>query len=363
MVRSSAAGAILTVDLEALAANYERLRAELRGVECAGVVKADAYGLGLRPVARALAEAGCRKFFVAHQMEGVALRSCLPEAEVFVLHGPMPGEEAAFAEARLVPVLNTRRQVAGWLRQARRAPAALHLDSGLNRLGLAPEGLDEAGRLKLCLVMSHLAAAEEPDDPANERQRRRFQRLRARLPAAPASLANSSGIFLGRRYHLDLARGGVALYGVNPTPGRAKPVRDVIHLQGKILAVRQIDRGQGVGYGASFRAAERRLIATVPVGYADGYFRALGNRAFAAIDGHRVPVVGRVSMDLITLDVTEVPGGVAEGAPVDLIGGSIGLDEVAGWAGTIEYEILTALGPRYHRRYRRRGPGRTRTAP
>jgi alanine racemase len=363
MVRSSAAGAILTVDLAALAANYERLRAELAGIACAGVVKADAYGIGLAPAARALAEAGCRAFFVAHQVEAAALRRHLPEAEIFVLHGPMPGEETAFAEARLVPVLNTPHQVAGWLRRARRAPAAVHLDSGLNRLGLGADDLAEVPGLNLRLLMSHLASAEEVGNPSNARQRRRFMTLKARLPAAPASLANSSAIFLGPRYHFDLARGGVALYGGNPTPGRPNPMRDVIHLQGKILALRQIDRGQGVGYGATFRAPGRRLIATVPVGYADGYFRALGNRAFAAIDGYRVPVVGRVSMDLITLDVTEVPGGVAEGALVDLIGGGVGLGEVAGWAGGIEYEVLTALGRRYHRRYRRHAGSSRQTVP
>jgi alanine racemase len=350
MVRSSAAGAILTVDLEALTWNYGRLCLELGGVPCAGVVKADAYGLGLRPVARTLAAAGCRSFFVAHQAEGEALRRALPDAEVFVLHGPMPGQEAVIAAARLVPVLNTPAQVRAWLTAAARAPAAVHLDTGLNRLGLSRDQLAGVECLNLRLVMSHLASAEEPDNPANAAQRRRFVELKALLPAAPASLVNSSGIFLGPDYRFDMGRGGVALYGVNPMPGRPNPMRDVVHLQGKILSVRQIDSGEGVGYGATFRAAGPRLIATVPVGYADGYFRALGNRAFAAIDGHRVPVVGRVSMDLITLDVTEAPG-AAEGALVDLIGGGVALAEVAHWAGSIEYEVLTALGRRYHRRY------------
>jgi len=357
MPSSETAGALLSVDLAALAANYVHLGQELGGVPCAAVVKADGYGLGTAPVAEALAEAGCTSFFVAHQAEGEALRQCLPEAEILVLHGPMPGMEAAFVEARLVPVLNTVAQLEGWRAAAKAAPSALHLDSGLNRLGLGAAELQacDPGQLNLALVMSHLASAEEPQNPMNERQRQRFLDLKAGLPAARASLANSSGIFLGPDFHFDLARGGVALYGVNPTPGRPNPMRDVVHLQGKILALRQIDRGEGVGYGSTYRAAERRLIATVPVGYADGYFRALGNRAFAAIDGRRVPVVGRVSMDLITLDVSDVPGGVREGTLVDLIGGGVPLAELAQAAGTIEYELLTALGPRYHRRYHRGG--------
>lgn len=358
MPSSDAAGAILDVDLDALAENYARLVEELSGAACAAVVKADGYGLGAGPVVAALADAGCGYFFVAHQFEGEEIRRLLPEAEILVMHGPMPGTEAAFVEARLVPVLNTRAQVEGWLAAAATAPAALHVDSGLNRLGLGPAELAAIApeRLDLALVMSHLASAEEPENPMNRAQRQRFLETLAGLPTARASLANSSGIFLGPDFHFDLARAGVALYGVNPTPDRPNPMRDVVRLRGRILSLRQIDSGEGVGYGSTYRAAGRRLIATVPVGYADGYFRAFGNRAFAAIDGHRVPVVGRVSMDLITLDVTDVPGGVArEGALVELVGGAVPLADLAQAAGTIEYEILTALGPRYHRRYRRRG--------
>jgi alanine racemase len=359
MPSSEAAGAILTVDLAALVANYRRLRAELGTVECAAVVKADAYGLGLAAVARALAGAGCRSFFVAHQIEGQALRALLAEADIYILHGAMAGTEAGFAADRLIPVLSTPAQIDGWLAAVPNHPAALHLDSGLNRLGLSPAQLDDLlatperlAALELTLVLSHLAAAEAPENPANREQLDRFRALKAKLAAPRSSLANSSGIFLGPEYHFDLGRAGVALYGVNPTPGRPNPMLEVVRLQGKILALREIDRGEGVGYGAAYRAAGPRRIATVPVGYADGYFRALGNNAFAALDGQRIPVVGRVSMDLITLDVTALPAGAAEvGRLVDLIGGAVPLEAVAAAAGTIEYEILTALGPRYHRHY------------
>ena len=359
MPSSSAAGAILDIDLGALVSNYHRLQQELTGANCAAVVKADAYGLGLEKVARALASAGCGTFFVAHQMEGETLRGLLPKAEIFVLHGPMPGTESAFVRDRLIPVLNTRAQVDGWLATGDASPVALHLDSGLNRLGLSEAELDDLlatpdslAKINLRLVISHLARAEDPAVDMNRAQRDRFLELKAKLAPAPASLANSSGIFLGPDFQFDLVRGGVALYGVNPTPGQDNPMRDVVRLRGKILSLREIDSGQSVGYGAAYRAAGRRRIATVPVGYADGYFRSLGNSAYAAIDGQPVPVVGRVSMDLITLDVTDVAPGVAQaGALVDLIGGAAPLADVAAAAGTIEYEVLTALGSRYHRRY------------
>ncbi len=359
MPSSDSAGAILTIDLAALVANYRRLQAALGAAECAAVVKADAYGLGLAPMARALARAGCRSFFVAHQIEGQALRALLTDADIYVLLGPMPGTEPGFAADRLIPVLSTPAQVEGWSARAANHPAALHLDTGLNRLGLGPAQLDDLlaapdrlAALDLRLILSHLAAAEEPENPTNRKQLERFNAMKAKLPAAPASFANSSGIFLGPDYHFDMGRGGVALYGVNPTPGHPNQMLEVVRLQGKILALREIDRGEGVGYGAAYRAAGPRRIATVPVGYADGYFRSLGNKAFAAVDGQRIPVVGRVSMDLITLDVTELPAGVAEvGRLVDLIGGAVPLDAVAAAAGTIEYEILTALDSRYHRRY------------
>lgn len=355
---AAAAGAVLTVDLEAIAENYRRLDRESGGAVCAAVVKANAYGLGVRRVAPALHGAGCRHFFVAHLREGVALRALLPEVEIQVLHGPMPGTEPAFRDARLIPVLNSLAQVDAW-RNSGGGPAALHLDSGLSRLGLAPAEVEILAEtparlrgLELRQVSSHLASGELPDAASNGEQRIAFEAARRLLPAAPASLAASSGIFLGPEFHLDMVRVGVALHGVNPTPKQPNPMRQVVNLQAKILNAREIDAGEGVGYGLTWRAPGRRRIATVAMGYGDGYLRALGNRAEAAIQGQRVPVVGRISMDLITLDVTEAPESALDfGAPVEMIGETVTLDELAAAGDTIAYEILTGLGERLHRAY------------
>ena len=358
------AGAVLTVDLGAVRDNYRRLRAALPTARSAAVVKADAYGLGMARVAPVLAAAGARQFFVAHLGEAIELRGVLGDGpEIFVLNGLMAGAEADYPAHGLVPVLNSLAELDSWRglaeRTQRRLPAALHLDTGMNRLGLPAAELarlaDEPARLdgiELAFVMSHLACADQPGDPLNARQLTAFRAARARLPAAPASLANSSGIFLGPDYHFDLARPGVALYGVNPTPERPNPMRQVVRLQGKILQLRDIDAPQSVGYGATHRAAGPARIATVAVGYADGYLRTLSNRGSAFIGGKKVAVAGRVSMDLITLDVTSVPRAAAHpGALVDLLGPDHDLDALARQAGTVGYELLTALGQRYHRLY------------
>ena len=361
------AGAILTIDLDAVADNYRRLCAELGAAACAAVVKADAYGLGMARVAPALARAGARTFFVAQLEEATALRAMFPvevEVEIFVFNGLGAGRAAEFQAGRVHPVLNSLGEIGAWAAAARAAgralPAAVHIDTGISRLGLPDDELEalaaDRGRLAgidLRYLVSHLACADRPEHPLNAEQLRRFRAARARLPDAPASLANSSGIFLGADYHLDLARPGVALYGVNPTPGQPNPMRQVVRLQGKILQVREIDASRTVGYGATHRAAGPTRIATVAVGYADGYLRSLSNRGSAWLGDRRVPVVGRVSMDLITLDVTGASAEAARpGAFVDLIGADLSTDEVAEAAGTIGYEILTSLGRRYHRVYR-----------
>ena len=358
------AGAILTIDLDALAENYRRLCAELNGVPCAAVVKADGYGLGLTRVAPALFRAGAREFFVAQLGEAIALRDALPEtAEIYVFNGLAAGPAAEFQAQRIVPVLNSLGEIADWQAAARQGTralaAALHVDTGMSRLGLPAGELDtlaaEPERLNGIVVrhvMSHLACADEPRHPLNAAQLAEFRAARARLPAAPASFANSSGIFLGADYHFDLGRPGVALYGINPTPGHPNPMRQVVRLQGKILQVREIDAPRTVGYGATHRAAGPTRVATVAVGYADGYLRSISNRGSAWLGNQRVPVVGRVSMDLITLDVTgTAPESAYPGAFVDLIGPELPADNVAADAGTIGYEVLTALGQRYHRVY------------
>jgi alanine racemase len=367
----AASGAVLTIDLDAIAENWRQLSARAKGAECAGVVKANAYGLGAGRVAPALAAAGCRSFFVATIDEGIALRrslfeACRPSATapapaIYVLNGVLPGTEADVADEGLIPVLNTFAQVEAWSALAgrldRALPAALHIDTGMSRLGLAA---DELARLKadlrplaairLVLLMSHLACADEPGHPLNDGQRARFLAAVAGLPRARLSLANSSGICLGPACHFDMVRPGAALYGVNPQPLEANPMRHTVVLQGRILQVREIDSPQTVGYGATHRAQSRARIATVAVGYADGYHRALSNRGSGFIEGMRVPLVGRVSMDLVTFDVSAAAA-ARPGAFVELIGPNLPVDTVARDAGTIGYEILTALGPRYHRRY------------
>ncbi|MFQ6017582.1 MAG: alanine racemase [Kiloniellaceae bacterium] len=365
------AGAILTVDLAAVQANYRRLKRELGATECAAVVKADAYGLGLERVGPALLRAGARTFFTAQLDEAIALRRILaeagvdesPKATIFVLNGVVAGPAEDFLAHAVYPVLNSLGEIDAWRDAAEAAgralPAALHVDTGMNRLGLPQAELDALAAdharlagLELRFVMSHLACADTPEHPLNAAQLAAYTAARARLPHAPASLANSSGIFLGQAYHFELARPGVALYGVNPTPGRPNPMTQVVRLQGRILQVRDVDAPQTVGYGATHRATGPTRIATVAVGYADGYLRSLSNRGSAWIGDHRVSVVGRVSMDLITLDVTAVSREAARpGTFVDLIGPEQGVDALAEAAGTVGYEILTALGRRYHRVY------------
>ena len=359
-------GAILTIDLDAIAANYRLLRGRLAGAACAAVVKADAYGLGMEHVAPALARAGCETFFVAHIDEGIELRRLLPDAGIHVFNGLHAGCEPVFAEHRLVPVLNSLGDIEAWARFCGRAgaspfpPADIHLDTGMTRLGLPPDEVDvlagepdRLGSIDVAYVLSHLACADEPGHGLNRRQVDAFRKARGALAAGAASLANSSGIFLGPDYHFDLARPGAALYGVAPVPGESNPMAQVVRLQGKILQVRDVDTPQTVGYGATHRIARRGRIATVAVGYADGYLRSLSNSGGANFGDIRVPVVGRVSMDLITLDVSDLPHRTARpGDLVDLIGPHNPVDRLAADAGTIGYEILTSLGSRYHRVYK-----------
>jgi alanine racemase len=355
---ASRAGAILDIDLAGIVANWRTLAAMAAPAACAAVVKANAYGLGAAPVAEALALAGCRLFFVATLDEGIALRQALgPVSEIAVFNGPMPGTARDFAEHALVPVLNHPGQIAEWEEHARARPAMLQIDSGMARLGLTAREFDSIAPSPPSLgwraALSHLACADRPDAPMNEVQRARFAAAAARLPGVPSSLAASSGIFLGRRFHLDLVRPGAALYGVNPRPGRPNPMRQVVRLSAKILQVRQIDRGETVGYGAAHVMPAPGRVATVAVGYADGWLRSFGRHGSGALAGNRVPLIGRVSMDLATFDVSAVPEALAHpGAEIELLGEGYGVDAAAADAGTIGYEILTGLGARYHRVYR-----------
>lgn len=359
-----ASQSVLTIDLDAIAQNYRDLRlTHLSRGTCAAVVKADAYGLGARRVAPALYEAGCRAFYVAHLGEAVAVREALqdPAASVYVLGGLFANEIAEFRHAGIVPVLNDLDQIELWSGEARKAgqtlPAVIHIDTGMSRLGLSPKEAArlsaEPGRLaglQIHFWMSHLACADEPDHPLNREQLNLLKAMTGKLPPAPVSFANSSGIFLGREYHLDQSRPGCALYGINPIPGRPNPMRQVARLDAKILQIRTIDHPRTVGYGATHRAAGPTRVATIAAGYADGWLRSLSNRGFAVVNGVKVPFIGRVSMDLITIDVTSLPG-LNPGDPVELMGNHLTPDDVADLAGTIGYEVLTRLGSRFHRRY------------
>ncbi|HYI85342.1 MAG TPA: alanine racemase [Acetobacteraceae bacterium] len=361
MGRPTPIEALLSIDLAAIAANWRLLGNRHPGGAVAAVVKANAYGLGAARVGPALRDAGCRHFFVAHLAEGVALREALGQAPtIAVLNGFAPGSDG---DAALLPVLNSLLDVEAHAAAARRrnsvAPVILHLDTGMNRLGLDrreqeavaadPSRLDG---LDLRWLMTHLACADEPKHPLNAAQAVRFAAICARLPvAAPRSIANSSGMFLGPAFTSDLARPGCALYGINPTPGRPNPMRQAVRLDAPVLQMREIAPGDTVGYGATWTAERPSRVATVAAGYADGYLRALSGRAFGVFAGQSVPLIGRVSMDLIVFDVTDAPP-VAPGAAVQLIGPENTPDELAARAGTIGYEILTALGNRYRREYR-----------
>jgi len=365
----------LTVRLPAITANYRTYRRLTGPAAVAAVVKADAYGLGAARVVPALAGAGCDSFFVARLEEGIALRKIVPPARIFVLDGADPDSVPALLRFSLTPALNSLAQIAAWSAAARvgRTPldAVLHVDTGMNRLGLSGEELatlagEQARRLvglNLVLVMSHLACADEPQNKMNAQQLSRFRQALAMLPTAPASLAASHGAMLGIDYHFDLVRPGVALYGADPQkPEGQKPegkatagtapslMQTAAVLTAKVLQVRRIDLGESVGYAATFRAKRPSMIATVALGYADGIPRTLSNKGGAAIAGLRVPVIGRVSMDLTTLDVSALAEPPHVGADVELLGDTINLGEVAQTAGTNEYEILTRLR-RVPRRY------------
>ncbi|HMB76718.1 MAG TPA: alanine racemase [Kiloniellaceae bacterium] len=358
---------VLTVDLAAIVENHRRLHMTSKLRSAAAVVKADAYGLGAERVGPALARAGVRSFFVATLEEGLDLRAALdaavPACSIYVLGGPLPGSEPLFEEHKLMPVINSLGQLETWRRynKAREQvlPAALHVDTGLSRMGFPRQEVEKLaeypalldGTLPL-LIVSHLVAAEEPAHPMNRLQLEAFRAALKLLPSTSASLANSSGIFLGDDYHFNMVRCGAALYGVNPTPGQPNPMTQVVQLKARILQTRWIDAPQSVGYGASHKVSRPTRIATVSAGYADGLFRSLSNRGKVWAAGREVPVVGRVSMDFLTIDITDLePEAVGAGDFVEILGPNRDIDALAAEAGTIGYEMLTDLGKRYHRVY------------
>jgi alanine racemase len=353
----------LTVRLSAIAANFETAQRLAGTATAAAVVKADAYGTGLAPVVPALIQAGCDTFFVARLEEGLALRPLAPEARIFVLDGAQPDAVPALISHRLTPVLNSIAEIAGWSAAARatrtRLDAAIHIDTGMNRLGLpgtelATLAAGHAKRLegiRLVLLMSHLACSNDGEAKMNRIQLDRFKTALAILPPAPASLAATGGIMLGTEYLFDMVRPGIGLCGGNPQPAKPNPFLVAVRLTARILQLRRADKGETVGYGAAFRIKRPSLLATAGVGYADGLMRAISNRGVGAVGGVKVPVVGRVSMDLVTLDVTDVPGALVTGMDVEFFGDTVSLEEIAQAANTISYEILTLLSHRATRVY------------
>jgi alanine racemase len=365
---ASATG-LLTVDLDAIVANWRKLEKTAVPAECSAVVKADAYGCGVAPVAGALAAAGCKTFFVATVDEARAARAALPpSATLYVLDGFFQNCGDAYAKVDARPVIGDLNELAEWDVFCRRSGwaggAAVHIDTGMNRLGLSiteAQGIIpriNAGDHGITLVMSHLACSESLNHPLNARQLAAFREIASLFTGVPTSLANSSGVFLGGAFQFDLVRPGAALYGINPTPEADNPMQPVVDLKARIIHIRNVEKGESVGYGGTWTARRPTRLAIVSAGYADGYFRAGSSNdgtrgAEVVVAGKRCPIAGRVSMDLIAVDVTDLEKSAARrGHMVTLIGEGITVDELAHHFGTIGYEVLTSIGRRYARVYK-----------
>lgn len=338
----------LRISRRAFTANYHRFRAAAGGTVGA-VVKADGYGLGALPLARALVDAGCRHLFVARAAEGLALRRELAEPSVYVFEGALPDTAETLAAQRLIPVLNSPAQLALWAPRSQ-DPVAVHVDTGMNRLGFpANVGADIFKGFHIGLLITHLACADEPDHPLNALQLERIGALRARFPGVPMSIGNSAGILNGADFQGDLARPGIGLYGGNPWADRPNPMQPVATLEAQVVQMRDLAAGEAVGYGASHRAEAPMRLAVVGIGYGDGLPRLLSNRGELHAKGRRCPIVGRVSMDLTTVDATGAD--LAPGDWMEAFGANLPVDEVAAKADTLAYELLTGIRPRVARLY------------
>lgn len=343
-----------TVHLNNIVANWQTLDRLHPGATTAAVVKADAYGLGTKDVTRKLAAAGCTTFFVAHLEEGLEVRQAVGSGpRIFVLNGPGPGEMRTYRDAALTAVLSSEAHVDMWARAPREA-CALHFDTGMNRLGLSPSllktRLEEFRKLQPVLVMSHLACADTPDHAMNWQQLSAFSDIAAAFPDTPASLANSAGCYLGRAYGFDLTRPGIALYG-GSVPPQDVDLKPAVTLEAQILSVFNARAGETVGYGATHVLEADATLATVALGYADGILRSGANRLTGWLGETPCPVLGRVSMDLITIDVTKAHARAKAGERVEFLGSHAKLEEQAARAGTLGYELLTGLGKRVERIY------------
>ena len=353
------AGPWVDIDLGALCENYAMVRNAAPGAESAAVVKCDAYGLGLTPVAQALAtREHCRIFFVAYPEEGAQLRKALataaPDAEIYVFNGPLPDTIKIFEDAALTPVINSAEQAGKWAARKPGAPCVLHVDTGMNRLGAPHDdlaALSAMADLNVDIVMSHLACGSAPDHAKNAEQRDAFEKAAALFPNAKRSLAASAGALMDASYHFDLARVGIALYGGSPFYDDDARINPVVTLNAPIVQLRALAAGETVGYGATFTASRPTQIATVALGYGDGFPTAGSGRASAIIAGERAKIAGRVSMDLIGLDVTDFKHPPKIGETAEFFGKSGSLHEAARACRTIPYELLTGLGGRVDRRY------------
>ena len=358
-MRPVAAGARLTIDLDALVANYRYLAAFCAPANCAAAVKADAYGLGLSKVMQSLLAARCDTFFVATIQEGISARQCANELgfkpTLYVLEGPVEESLDYFTEYELRPVLNSIAQVEIWSRAHGEQAAAIHVDTGMHRLGmLVPEfeSLDIES-LNVSLLMSHLVCGDERDNPANLRQLEIMLGTFAPFPTIPKSFAHSAGILLGDRYHADLCRPGIGLYGGNPFVNGVNPMQAVVRLEGRIIQSHWHGAGASVGYGGSYKCPERSLLATVALGYADGLPKSMDNQGLAYFKNQQCKIVGKISMDLTIVDVTPVAREIQEGDWLEFMGPHLCVDDVASRGERFSYEILTRLGTRAERIYLR----------
>ncbi|ERP85692.1 alanine racemase [Labrenzia sp. C1B10] len=362
-------GGRLTIDLDAIVSNWTLLKGKVSdSTDCAAVLKADAYGTGQDKTAAALYQAGCRTFFVAVPTEALTLRASLPDAVIYVLDGLFPGTADHFLTHEIRPVLGSLEELLEWAEVCKASgknnAAAVHVDTGIHRLGLSPAELTRAlgdnavlGPFQPSLVMSHLACGSTPDHDMNRRQLKLFTETTAPFPHIPRSLANSAGVLLGPDYHFDLVRPGIALYGGLAIETEPNPMKPVAKVEARIMIVRDVPQGDTIGYGAKQTAKRPLRNAVVAAGYADGMIRRAGSTddrpgGFGLIGGYKAPILGRISMDMITLDVTDVPEHLLQrGAFVEMLGPGVAASDLAAYAETIDYEYLTSLGRRFERVY------------
>tara|TARA_Y100001934_G_scaffold129368_1_gene157025 strand:- start:168 stop:1295 length:1128 start_codon:yes stop_codon:yes gene_type:complete len=358
------ANSFLVIDVDAIVSNYQTLKSKLTKAHCAATLKANAYGLGVKKIAHALDKAGCPTFFVATLDEAVELREILNSnrKSILVLNGFLAGTGSIFKQYNITPVLNNFGQLEKWAdfnaTLEDRQKAALHLDTGMNRLGLDNKDI---GRLmenpqtlikaNIYMLLSHLACSDEPENTMNNCQLLEFHSLIGRLPKMTASLANSGGIYLGKKFHFDLVRPGLALYG--SVPGHLQNnLTNCISLYGRVLQLREVEKSQSIGYGGTYKLTKKSRIATIGVGYADGYRRSLSGLSTVFHHDFPLPIVGRISMDSLTVDISSLPDNkLKEGDFVELIGKNFTIDQAACLAQTVPYEMITALGRRHYRYY------------